>query len=143
MKKSVQKTAGVRKGAVGQAGTAAEIMAGFTTFKRNETALCLEAYLTEKSDSPEWSTLELYGPTVPEQQIGVGAFSVIRWTGLSGDADGKLYEEGFAVWAGNGDSVRRPCSDAEARAFLLARSPLLARLFGSSQSRSRPRTPGS
>ena len=136
MKKSVAKTAGVRKGAVKSKtaahGEAVEILASFTTFERKKTELCHEAYLHEKSDDPKFSTLELLGPTVTGQQISVGAFNVTRWTGLNGDADGKLYEEGFAVLAGNGDPVRRPCSDAEARAFLLARSPLLARLFGSS-----------
>ena len=125
MRKRVAKTAGVRKGAVVRVG----IMAGFESFKRGETEPCYEAYVHETSDNPQISTLELVGPTVPGQTVKAGAFELIRWTGLVGYADGQLCEEGWASVAGNGDPVCRPCSDEEARAFLLARSPLLAKLF--------------
>ena len=56
---------------------------------------------------------------------------IYRWQDIGMFENGTLFEQGLCGYAdGNLEEIHRPITDEEARAYLLERVPMLARLFG-------------
>lgn len=130
MNKTVQKTTAGRKCPV-KIGAKDSIMGDFQKYNHeNDMIRELSAVVLEHEDGR--LNLELHGRKVSGTEESTGVFQLSRWNSIVCDNLGQLYEDAYAcVEDKDGYFVRRPCSDEEARQFLLDRFPLLNRLFGS------------